>query len=99
METTTSFDLNKAIQHWRDDLAQSPAFRDENLCELESHLRDSIATLRAHGLSAEEALVVAIKRIGRDGSIENEFKKVNAGKVWLDRVLWMLIGIQLWGFV
>ena len=51
METTTSFDLNRAIQSWRENLAQSPAFRGENLNELESHLRDSVATWQARGLS------------------------------------------------
>ena len=48
METTsTPFDLNQAIQQWRDGLAQSPAIRGENLDELEVHLRDSVATLQA----------------------------------------------------
>src|SRR5690349_14090776 len=43
MENPTSFDLNRAVQQWRETLAQSPAFRGENLNELESHLSDSIA--------------------------------------------------------
>ena len=45
MENQTAFDLNQAIQRWRENLANSPAFRSENLNELESHLRDSISTL------------------------------------------------------
>src|SRR4051794_3815451 len=59
METQTSFDLNLAIQRWRENLAQSSALRNENLNELESHLRDSIAALQTAGLSGEEAFVIA----------------------------------------
>ena len=99
MEATTAFDLSSAIQNWRSQLAQSPAFRSENLNELESHLRDSITTLLTRGLSAEEAFLIAARRIGKDNSLETEFGKVNGKSIWLERVLWMLIGILLWEFV
>lgn len=99
METTTPFDLNLTIQRWRENLAQSPAFQSENLNELESHLRDSVATLQTRGLSAEEAFMVATRRVGHNHALEAEFGKVNRRTVWLDRILWMLIGIQVWGFV
>src|SRR4051794_28704824 len=65
MENTTPYNLNAEIQQWREALAQSPAFNSENLNELESHLRDSVARLRASGLSEEEALLIATKRIGQ----------------------------------
>jgi len=97
MEPTTPFDLNQAIQRWREDLGQSPAFRSENLFELESHLRDSVATLQRQGLSDEEALLVATKRLGTAASLESEFAKRNVQLVWLDRALWVLVGVQLWG--
>ncbi len=99
METTTSFDLNRAIQQWRENLAQSPAFRSENLNELESHLRDSIATWQTRGLCAEEAFMIAANRIGKGGALELEFGKVNGTAVWIDRLFWMLIGYQVWSFV
>ncbi len=51
------------------------------------------------GLSTEEAFIVASRRIGTDNKLEKEFGKVNGGAVWVDRILWMLIGIQLWGLV
>ena len=99
METTTSFDLNHAIQQWRDNLGQSPAFRSENLNELEAHLNDSIATWQTRGLSAEEAFLIATRRIGKSAALESEFGKVNEAAVWLDRLFWMLIGYQVWGFI
>lgn len=99
METTTTFDLNQAIQSWRENLNQSPAFRRENLDELESHLRDAVATLQTSGLFAEEAFLIGVKRIGRNASLETEFGKVNGKVIWLDRFLWMLIGYQVWVFI
>lgn len=97
MENTASFDLNRAIQNWRENLGQSPAFRSENLYELETHLRDAIVTLRGSGLSDEEAFIIAAKRLGKSSHLEAEFAKQNSRSVWLDRALWILLGAQLWG--
>ena len=99
MQTAALFDLNQAIQRWRQNLGQSPALQSENLDELESHLRDAVATLQTSGLSAEEALLIGVKRIGRNASLETEFGKVNGKVIWLDRFLWMLIGYQVWVFI
>jgi hypothetical protein len=99
MENQTSFDLNVAIQHWRENLAQSAAFRAENLNELESHLRDSIASWQTRGLSEYEAFFVASQRIGAGRQLEAEFEKVNRETMWLERLLWMLIGVQTWMLV
>jgi hypothetical protein len=99
METTTPFDLNRAIEQWRGSLEQSPAFRRENLDELETHLRDSVAVLQPRGLSEEEAFLVAARRAGSGAILGAEFGKVNARNLWLDRVLWMLVGNLLFWFV
>jgi hypothetical protein len=99
METPTSFDLNHAIQQWRENLSQSPAFRGENLNELESHLRDSVATFETRGLSVGEAFLVATRRIGASNALATEFGKVNGPTIWLDRLFWMLIGYQVWFFI
>jgi hypothetical protein len=99
METTTSFDLNQTISRWRENVAHSPAFRNENLNELESHLRDSIAALQERGLSVEEAFLVGVKRLGKDDLLQKEYAKINRPAIWLDRTLWMLIGVQVWGLV
>jgi hypothetical protein len=96
METKTAFDLNIAIQRWRDHLSQSPQFRPENLEELEIHLRDSIAAFRSTALSEEEAFLVATRRLGGAPVLAPEFAKVNSKEVWMNRLLWMLVGAQLW---
>jgi hypothetical protein len=93
--TAAPFDLNQAIQQWRESLNASPAFRRENLDELESHLRDSIANLGQRGLAADEAFLIATRRVGSGAALGAEFGKINAQRIWLNRGLWMLIGIQI----
>jgi hypothetical protein len=99
METQTAFDLNLAIRRWREDLARSSAFRSENLNELESHLRDSIAAWQTKELSEREAFMIATQRVGVGRQLENEFAKLNRNTIWLERLLWMLIGVQVWMLV
>ena len=100
METTpATFDLNQAIQRWRTSLSQSPAFCRENLDELESHLRDSITNLTQRGLEFEEAFIIANRRMGSGAALGTEFGKINASGIWLNRALWMLVGIQGLGFI
>ena len=92
MENQTSFDLNGAIQRWRRELEKSASFRADDLEELESHLRDSEASLRAHGLTAEEAFLIAVRRTGSGDVLAAEFSTIKASSVWLDRLLWMITG-------
>jgi hypothetical protein len=99
MENTTPNSLEHMVQQWRAQLAQWPAFKHENIDELEEHLRDSISTLQLKGLSEEEAFLIASRRIGQSEALEKEFGKRNATAAWAKRVLWMLIGIQLWQIV
>jgi len=92
MENETSFDLNCAIQRWRGELAKSASFRADDLEELESHLRDSESSLRAQGLTAEEAFLIAVRRTGSGDALAAEFATINGSSVWLDRLLWMTTG-------
>lgn len=57
-----------------------------------------MATLQTRGLSAEEAFLIATRRIGQTRQLESEFGKLNRNTIWLDRAMWMLIGIQVWPF-
>jgi hypothetical protein len=96
MKEPSDFELESAVRDWRDRLSQSPQFRAENLNELEAHLRDSIATLYSQRLTDEEAFLIATRRIGCADALEPEFAKVNAREVWLNRLFWMVVGIQIW---
>lgn len=99
MENSTAFILNDAIQSWRDTLGRSPSLREQDLAELEAHLRDSVAALQSRGLTDEEAFLLATRRLGYPAGLEPEFAKVNRSEVWLHRLLWMLVGIQVWSLV
>jgi hypothetical protein len=80
METAIEFDLNMALRLWREQLSQSPQFRPENLDELESHLRDSMASLQTKGLSAEESFLIGARRVGSAAALEREFAGENGGR-------------------
>lgn len=96
METTpTAFDLNQAVRQWRAQLAQSPVLPGESLDELETHLRDSVASLQQRGLPEQEAFWVATRRLGSEAALQKEFAKLDPRSVWLDRVLWMLLGVLI----
>ena len=89
MENVSQFDLNASLGLWLRRLAQSPHFRNENLAEMESHVRDSVTNLQSHGLSEEESFLIAIRRVGSVGKLEPEFAKVNWN--WLNMILHGLI--------
>ena len=92
MAIPTEFDLNGALRDWRAGLAASPAFKPDDLDQLEAHLRDSIATLQATGLSANEAFMVAQLRLGTPAALVGEFAKQNSANIWLQRLIWLLAG-------
>jgi hypothetical protein len=92
MENSTKFDLNQAIHRWREDLLASPAFRSEDVEELQDHLQENMRTLQRNGLSEQEAFWVARNRLGETDALHQEFGRRNKRAIWLDRVLWMVVG-------
>ena len=95
MENQTAFDLNAAIRDWRQNLAQASSFRADDLEELESHLRDSVQDLEKRDLTSQEAFLVAARRVGAGAPLAAEFSRINMHAVWIDRILWMLVGYVL----
>lgn len=55
MTNPTRFDLNAAIENWRNELAAHPNLTADDRRELETHLRDAIAGFQQRGLTNEEA--------------------------------------------
>jgi hypothetical protein len=82
MATSIQFDLNIAFQNWREKLQQSAHFRTENLDELESHVRDSVSVLQSKGLTADEAFMIGIRRVGTADALEDQFAAENGGRGW-----------------
>lgn len=96
------FDLETAVQQWRQHLAGEPSVSEDSLVELEEHLRTAIDDLRSKGLSAQEAYQIAAQRLGEPKAIGTEFQQINPAQVWSRRVLWMAIGYlvtQFWNSI
>jgi hypothetical protein len=99
MEHQTRFDLNAAIENWRNELAAQSALSVDDRRELETHLRDAFAELKARGLNDEESFVLARHRVGQPQKLADEFVKENPAKIWRERIFWMailILAIQLW---
>jgi hypothetical protein len=91
MESQTRFDLNAAIENWRNELAAQPHLASDDRRELEAHLRDAIAGFQQRGLNDEESFRLAYERIGQLRIIGKEFKKV--GSVFWSKPL----ALTAWG--
>lgn len=88
------FDLDKAIENWRQQMLSAGIRTPVPLEELESHLREDVAEQVRAGSSAREAFGTAARRIGHAGLLKAEFKKVEYARPVLQRkAVWVLIGI------
>ena len=79
--------LESEIAEWRAYVGRSPAVDGRDVEELEAHLRDQIADLDAAGLAADEAFLVAVKRMGRLDELSQEFAREHSGRLWRQLVL------------
>jgi hypothetical protein len=79
--------IESQIDAWRIHLRRSRAIRGSDAEELEDHLREQIATLGAEGLSADEAFLVAVKRMGAVDAITREFAREHSDRLWKQLVL------------
>ncbi len=95
MENQTRFDLNAAIESWRQELAGQSNLASDDRRELEAHLRDSITEFRQRGLNEEESFWLARTRVGQPQPLSDEFVKADPAKVWRERVFWMWLAVCL----
>ena len=79
--------LENQIAQWRSYLQRRPAIGTRDVAELEDHLRDQVDSLRQRGLSADEAFLVAVKRMGALDSISNEFAREHSDRLWKQLVM------------
>lgn len=84
--------MNEQIQRWRERVRTTGGVSENELDELESHLRESAENLTRIGLAADEAVAVASMRLGSAGQLAEEYARTSIARTWLPRVKWMLIG-------
>ena len=80
-------DVEAQIAEWRTYVANAPAVNGHDVDELEAHLRDQIADLDAVGLAADEAFLVAVKRMGGIDALSREFAREHSARLWKQLVL------------
>ena len=74
--------LEPQIAQWRSWLRRRPAIRPADVEELEGHLRDQVAALFDSGLAADEAFLVAVKRMGNLDAVSREFAREHSERLW-----------------
>lgn len=80
-------DLESQISQWRSYLLRRGAIGPGEVEELEDHLRTQVADLGEAGLSPEEALLVAVKRMGNLDDLSREFAREHSERLWKQLVL------------
>jgi hypothetical protein len=67
--------LEEQIDQWRSYLRRRQAIHSVDVAELEDHLREQVAVLMGAGLAADEAFLVAVKRMGELDALSREFAR------------------------
>src|ERR687894_980228 len=79
--------VESQIAAWRAYVAEAPGVNGRDVDELEDHLRHQIAELNAAGLAADEAFLVAVKRMGDLDALSREFAREHSGRLWKQLML------------
>jgi hypothetical protein len=79
--------VESQIAEWRAYVADTPGVNGHDVDELEDHLRHQIAELNAVGLTADEAFLVAVKRMGAVDNLSREFSREHSGRLWKQLIL------------
>lgn len=76
------FDSDAQIAAWRHYLEQHRALTEADADELEDHLRAEMERLQQGGLTADEAFLIASKRLGKLDSVAREYAEVHSRRLW-----------------
>jgi hypothetical protein len=79
--------IERQIAEWRMFVGRGKAIAGSDVEELEGHLRDQIEALTGAGLAADEAFLVAAKRIGSLNALSAEFAREHSERLWRQLVL------------
>jgi len=79
--------LEEQIGLWRSFLRRRQAFHSADVAELEDHLRAQVSALIAAGLAADEAFLVAVKRMGALDALSREFAREHSDRLWKQLVV------------
>ncbi len=80
-------ELEAQFAQWRHYVQRRRALQQSDADELEDHLRGSVDELVAAGLRADEAFLVAVKRMGSLDDLSREFAREHSERLWKQLVL------------
>jgi len=80
-------ELEAQFAQWRHYVQRRRALQQTDAEELEDHLRGSVDELVAVGLRADEAFLVAVKRMGSLDDLSREFAREHSERLWKQLVL------------
>jgi hypothetical protein len=80
-------ELEVQFTQWRDYVQRRREMQQADVEELEDHLRGSVDELVAVGLRADEAFLVAVKRMGSLDDLSREFAREHSERLWKQLVL------------
>lgn len=84
---TDPVSLEEQIAEWRNYLLRRQTIHPVDVAELEDHLREQVGTLVDAGLDADEAFLVAVKRMGDLDALSREFAREHSERLWKQLVL------------
>ena len=70
------------MREWRTAVRRNKAVDESDAAELEGHLRDAMADLEGAGLSADEAFLIAVRRVGTVDALTAEFAREHSDRLW-----------------
>src|SRR5574340_1291258 len=79
--------LEEQIEKWRSYLRRRQAVHPVDVAELEDHLREQVGALMGAGLTADEAFLVAVKRMGELDALTREFAREHSERLWKQLVI------------
>lgn len=85
--TGSAVSLEEQIDQWRSYLNRRQAIHSVDVAELEDHLREQIGVLSDAGLAADEAFLVAVKRMGSLDALSREFAREHSDRLWKQLVV------------
>jgi hypothetical protein len=80
-------ELEAQFAQWRHYVQRRRELQQSDADELEDHLRGSVDALVAAGLRADEAFLVAVKRMGSLDDLSREFAREHSERLWKQLVL------------
>src|SRR5438105_13127410 len=87
MTTFADRPVEEQIAQWRAYVRRRHALHGPDVEELEGHLRDQLAALTEAGLAGDEAVLVAVKRMGSLDALSREFARAHSERLWKQLVM------------